>query len=904
MRLVRVLTASVARLVVIMVAVGASVTLPVLTPSVAAPRPVASQVTAIKVSGVDRAALAKAPDAAPGLSAEPGAGSKQSRKVVAFTKEASTTPFRVLGVTWKGAAGPDLVVQVRTRNGGAWSGWQPVEVDTDHAPDPGTAEAAGQRGGTAALVVAPSDGVQLRVDSAGAAPADLQLDLVDPGTSPADAAAGAQPAGSAGADAARPTILTRAAWGADESLRRGTPSYGQAQVALVHHTVSSNTYSSAEVPAILRGIYAFHVNGRGWSDIGYQFLVDRFGRVWEGRYGGVDKAVVGAQAGGFNSGSFGASVVGDFTSASAPTAVSTALARLIAWKFTIHGIPASGTVSINGKTFNRIGGHRDANQTSCPGKVYDRLPAIRADVAAKMGTVRARPFSRSVDAGGTADVLSYPGTHLPAALAGAATVLRSAGPAPVKGGRHVATGWKGLRGIVLTPDVTGDGRADIFAVDPVRGQLRVYAGNGTGGFAGMKAGGAGWGAMTKLVASGDRTGDGRADLLAVRSDGALVLYPGSGTGWVFAGRVVGTNFGAMDSIVGVGDITRDGRPELLAKRRTDGHLMLYPGTADGGIGAAQPWGTGWGSFTELMSGPDLDGDGLPGDLMVRQGDGRMRTFFVDGSGRRVRDNTWGGGWGGLDSLSSGADWDGDGARDIMGRATSTGDLILYSGTGQRDFSQAPVAVQADLSGVNLFRVIGDLTGDGLADAVGRLGNGDLAGFVGRGDGGFERRPARIGAGWGSFNLIEPVGDLSNDGVPDLLARTTGGELRLYAMTRSWGFAWSLLAGTNWQAARSITSTGALNADTNADVVVLTTGGDVRLYRGTGAGGLNEYVVVLTGQSDLVRILGTGDFTGDGPNDILGQTSSGGLYVYPGNGSGGFRPRQPLRAPGQVGRVLG
>jgi len=90
------------------------------------------------------------------------------------------------------------------------------------------------------------------------------------------------------------------------------------QVGLVHHTVGTNTYTAAQVPAIIRGIYDFHVNGRGWSDVGYQFLIDRFGRIWEGRAGGVDKAVLGAQAGGYNSGSFGASVMGDYTSAAVP----------------------------------------------------------------------------------------------------------------------------------------------------------------------------------------------------------------------------------------------------------------------------------------------------------------------------------------------------------------------------------------------------------------------------------------------------------------------------------------------------------------------------------------------------------------------------------------------------------
>ena len=206
---------------------------------------------------------------------------------------------------------------------------------------------------------------------------------------------------------------------------------------------------------------------------------------------------------------------------------------------------------------------------------------------------------------------------------------------------------------------------------------------------------------------------------------------------------------------------------------------------------------------------------------------------------------------------------------------------------------------------NLVRVVGDVDGDGLSDAVARTSSGDLIGLRGRGDGRFQALPSRIGGGWQIFDLIEPVGDYTNDGVPDLVARTTGGELRVYALTRSLTVGWQLPIGIEWQGARSITATGAVNVDINADVVVLRTDGSVRLYRGTGPGALNYYDIVLTGQTDLVRIVGTGDFTGDGPNDILGQAADGRLFLYPGDGKGGFRSsRQPVRAPSEVDRVLG
>ena len=112
---------------------------------------------------------------------------------------------------------------------------------------------------------------------------------------------------------AQPTIYSRAQWGADESIRnKSALRYGTINGGFVHHTVNANDYTEAQVPAILRSIYAYHVKSRGWSDIGYNFLVDRFGRIWEGRYGGIDKPVVGAHTLNYNEYSFAMSAIGNF----------------------------------------------------------------------------------------------------------------------------------------------------------------------------------------------------------------------------------------------------------------------------------------------------------------------------------------------------------------------------------------------------------------------------------------------------------------------------------------------------------------------------------------------------------------------------------------------------------------
>jgi len=141
-------------------------------------------------------------------------------------------------------------------------------------------------------------------------------------------------------------IVTRRQWGADESLREGRPDYAAVKMAFIHHTASGNTYTAAEASAVMRAIYAYHTRGLGWSDIGYNFLVDRFGSIHEGRYGGMKRGVVGAQVLGFNTGSTGISVTGNFAGDAPPTAALASLEKLLAWKLRIHGPDPRGAARL------------------------------------------------------------------------------------------------------------------------------------------------------------------------------------------------------------------------------------------------------------------------------------------------------------------------------------------------------------------------------------------------------------------------------------------------------------------------------------------------------------------------------------------------------------------------------
>jgi len=743
------------------------------------------------------------------------------------------------------------------------------------------------------------------------APIAATVQVVDPGTSSADSVQ--PPSGAAAAATAKPAIYTRAQWGADERLRRSAPAYGQILVGFVHHTVSSNNYTADQVPAMIRGIYAYHVQSEGWSDIGYNFLIDRFGRTWEGRYGGMDKAVVGAQTLNYNSVSMGVSAIGNFDVAAVPQAMTDAFKRIFAWKLSINGIPAIGTVIANGKSFQRISGHRDGFPTACPGKyLYAKLPEIRVGAAAILNTqppviVVPQPpstINRDVDRNGSADALSYSLSADGTSITGPVSLLASAPRQPVRGGVVIGVSWNGLRNATLSPDFNGDGKADIIAQDPAGNGLRIYLGDGKGAFAGVLSGGIGWNGMNRIIAARDRNGDGHNDLLTTNAKGDLVSFFGDGAGWVRAGRIIGQGWNTMKSISTAGDLNGDKIPDLLATRTSDGVLMMYAGRPDGALSAGVRWGSGWGPFSTVVGGSDLDGDRYP-DVYARLGDG-MSTYSSDASGHMARNIWWGKGWGAFTQLSTGADWNGDGVADLLAvnPAAQAGALMLYAGTGQRDF-QTRAAAFPTVPGANLVRIVGDVNGDGYVDAVARVrANNTLVVLRGQAGSTFAA-PAKIGAGWNALTLVEPAGDYDGDGVPDLMVRAATGELLLYPMTRSFGFKPRMTIGIGWQGLQSVTGAGAFDGDAKGDVIALRVSDHALvLYRGGGTTALRSGPVLATAQNDLVQVLGVGDYNGDGTADVMARSGAGTLWVYPGNGKGAVATRQPLRGGEGGAHVLG
>jgi len=394
------------RLAAVLAVSTASIFVPVVTPVWAAPRPVSPSIQRHPLSGVDQKALAAAPSAfdpeslaanPQGANKQPARASRGSRPAV-MTAELQTGRFSAAGVTWASQGAPgNIVVQVRVREEGAWTDWQ--ELETSERPDAGSADAAqaGSQTATEPYSTGSADAVQVRVDSSGSVtPQGLTLLTIDPGTSPADGNLTGAPAAQAKATAAEPDIITRAQWGADESMRNCTATYSPTiKVGFVHHTVGSNTYTASQSAGILRGIYAYHVYGNGWCDVGYNFLVDRYGQIFEGRAGGVDRAVIGAHTLAFNYNSFAVAAMGTFSTAATPQVMLTSMSQVLGWKLDLYGRDPGGTevlTSAGGSgarwpagtdvSFRTVSGHRDAYATECPGDVlYGQLPNLRTMAA-------------------------------------------------------------------------------------------------------------------------------------------------------------------------------------------------------------------------------------------------------------------------------------------------------------------------------------------------------------------------------------------------------------------------------------------------------------------------------------------------------------------------------------------
>jgi uncharacterized protein with LGFP repeats len=192
-----------------------------------------------------------------------------------------------------------------------------------------------------------------------------------------------------------PGIISRAEWGADESLRCGTPQYDNGiRAAVVHHTAGSNDYSPLESAGIVKAIYTYHSRTLHWCDIAYNALVDKYGQVFEGTAGGLTKAVQGIHTGGFNRNTWGVAMIGSFDNVPPTPIQLRTVGRLLGWRLAMDGVDPKGRVALESTgghytTFPAgaianlptIFTHRDVGNTDCPGNAaYALMDEIR-DIA-------------------------------------------------------------------------------------------------------------------------------------------------------------------------------------------------------------------------------------------------------------------------------------------------------------------------------------------------------------------------------------------------------------------------------------------------------------------------------------------------------------------------------------------
>ncbi len=319
-------------------------------------------------------------------------------------------PFLAIGAAWK--ARGEIHLHLRSSTDGViWSEWLPMGAHEDFANE------RGEQVSSLALLDQQTRFVQYRIAAAEPAQVNsLRLVFISPGATPREMQQRIQQRASEVmntenlqqqqlAKYPKPPVVTRTEWGCPDGqiTTHGTVGYTTVTHLIVHHTFSPSGPINGDWAAAVRSVWNFHVFSNGWADIGYNYVIDQTGVIYEGRSGGDN--VVGAHFSGVNGGTMGVVVIGDFTSATPPAAALNSLKKLLAWKADQRGIDPVGQSrhAASGLTINNISGHRDGpGATECPGNAfYPMLPGVRTDVKALLAnfgtvaSVSAASFSAS-----------------------------------------------------------------------------------------------------------------------------------------------------------------------------------------------------------------------------------------------------------------------------------------------------------------------------------------------------------------------------------------------------------------------------------------------------------------------------------------------------------------------------
>lgn len=615
--------------------------------------------------------------------AEQETSQPESDDYTLLTEPLETEGFHVAGVTWQGAT-PEQV-DVRAYSNGEWTEWFNLEIDvTGDGKD-----------GTDPIMAAGSEGIQVRA-SGEVLPDSLDVHLMtgegnngtelksepqEAGAQP-DPDTELEPAENVSVTSERDgqdfllsdarsnepaamqlatthksanlksvpfsqNIVSRTQWGAPREATWRTQ-YESLQGAIVHHTDGSNSYTQSQAPGIVRGIWNYHTYTRGWGDIGYNFLIDKFGTVYEGRSGSVaansGEMAVGAHAAPANTGSVGVSVLGSYTGNTTPSnTVLDTIADVIAWQFAMADVDPAGTftyrnTSGNNVTTNAISGHRDISATLCPGNIYPRLGTIRSSVASKIDEYTPSPtptpgqrptFDRAESSGSKwpqdnawslGDITGNNTTDLLLRDPdGFIHVYEGRGDNSFRSPFQIGRGWNIFPELYTGVDFDGDSVPDILGIDRNE-ELFLYSGNGRGGVNEGEQIGRGWNFEHHMVFEEGPSGN--PAIVGITKSGILRAYHTDGHGEFTESPVVGNSFAHLIGAVPVGDWDNSGYSDMVYVNES-GYLHFMSDPIQNGFSESVQIGQKWDGLT-IMPG---DSSGGENKLLVISPDGKLKTYI-------------------------------------------------------------------------------------------------------------------------------------------------------------------------------------------------------------------------------------------------------------------------------------
>jgi hypothetical protein len=570
------------------------------------------------------------------------------------------------------------------------------------------------------------------------------------------------------------------------------------------------------------------------------------------------------------------SAIGNYETAKPTAAMLQAYGVLFAWKLSLHGVDAGSTQQwVGSRWFEAINGHRDAASTACPGKyLYAQIPLIRQYAAAAQQGWAGRELESSVAGSAYPDLLVRKKSDDQVYVVPTNGMTRFGAPV------SLGAGWSAFDLVLLVPDITGDGLADLLARVAADGSTQVRPGDGNGGFGQPTSAFGSLAGHDLVTVAGDLDGDGHADLVARDpATGRLDAYLGDGRSG-FTVKALGDSWGKYDLIDGPGDVDGDGRPDIVA-RGSEGAFYLVPGINGVGFGEPVRLRGRWQGYDTITGHGDFNGDGKV-DLLVRAA-GSSQVFVKPNRGNGRFGHPLGpvDGVGGLTGLNAGASAYGGPAPDLLARSGDT--LVLFRNAGTYE-TGAPIATSVILPKAGAILSAGDWDRDGAADMIVRNRNsGALWLYRGNGQGQFAP-PTLLARGFKDVKLLAAVGDMTGDGWPDLVGQPDGRSMLIYPGSGVDGLKPSYAAYRRIKAGAQV-PVGRWDADGAPDSL-FRSGKRITLYPGNGPGGFTGARALKLNMKKYDWMVGVGDMGVNGHSGVVvREKKTGYLWLLPATTAG-------------------